>query len=155
MFNNTKEYFKEFGILLKDKKILKLLLFSFKFPMVILKDFKSMSKKQKVVFLVAIIAIGYIGSSQSGSSSSSSSNSSPYGKYSDFSEWKSGYSGFVNVRESDWEGFIRYQGRVENTFKGKTKGSDLMDEYGMNRLGYVSDGTLYLYYMGGWGEIGK
>ena len=30
-----------------------------------------------------------------------------------------------------------------------------MDEYGMNRVGYIQNGTAHIYYMGGWVEIGK
>ncbi len=117
MFNNTKEYFKLFGTLIKDKKILKLLLFGFKFPMAILKDFKLMSKKQKVVFLAAIIVIGYIGSNQSGSSSSS--NFSPGQTYS--------FAGYPNGCNSDYgcmyQWYIDFK-QTKATFYSKKDGDN-------------------------------
>ena len=86
---------------------------------------------------------------------SSSNSSSIYGRYDDFSRWRNGYTGFVDVDKSDWKTIIYYNGRTESSSSGKTSGSDLMDEYGMNRVGYIQNGTAYIVYMGGWVEIGK
>ena len=86
---------------------------------------------------------------------SSSNTTSIYGRYDDFSDWKNGYTGFVDVDKNNWKAIIYYNNRPESSFNGKTSGSDLMDEYGMNRVGYIKNGTAYIVYMGGWVEIGK
>ena len=95
----------------------------------------------------------YSDSSSTSNESSSSSNDS-YGVYSDFSGWYQGISGKVNVDSSSWAAYILDNGNISN-YKGITNGTDLMDEYGVNKLGYLSGDKVYIYYLNGYYPVGR
>ena len=144
----------------KDWGIITLLIFFFPVGLYLVWKKSDWSKKNKVIATICIIVLIGLGQTDLGQTSYSSNNSSNnsssiFGRYDDFSGWRNGYTGFVDVNEGNWRAIIYYNGRTESSFSGKTSGSDLMDEYGMNRVGYIQNGTAYIVYMGGWVEIGK
>jgi hypothetical protein len=93
-------------------------------------------------------------SSSSSSSSSSSDNSDIYGEYSDFSNWYSGISGKIIVNSSSWSGYISDNGDFTR-YKGITNGTDLLDETGTAKIGYLSDGKVYIYYLNSFNPVGR
>ena len=60
MFKNTKEYFKEYMGYLKTRDHTKIMGSGFQLPLVISKDFKSMTKKQLIIVFVVIIGFSGI-----------------------------------------------------------------------------------------------
>jgi predicted small secreted protein len=110
--------------------------------------------KTKIKVLVIVLFSVLITSCGNSSSGSGKSKSSIYGTYSDFSDWNSGISGKVSVNTGSWSYYIKDNGRVIAN-KGKTKGSQLLDEYGLNKLGYVSGGEVYIYYLNGYYPVGR
>ncbi len=79
-----------------------------------------------------------------------------YGSYSDFSAWY-GFihiSGRFTVNESTWSGRIN-DGNTVVRYSGKTQGSNLYDDNGLHRLGYISQGKLYIYYLNNYYPVGR
>lgn len=85
---------------------------------------------------------------------SSSESSDVNGYYSDFSGWYGGISGGISVRGGSWSGNINDNGSV-TSYRGSVSGTDLLDEYGMNKLGYISGNKVYIYYLNGYYPVGK
>ena len=120
------------------------------------------NKKTKVIvtslFLVGIL-VGKTNKSSDSTSSSSvndsgMNDSSMYGTYSDFSGWSSNISGKVVVREDSWMYYINDNNNVTTT-EGITKGTELYDEYGRNKVGYIDSGKVYIYYVNSFYPVGK
>ena len=151
MTQNLKWYQKKNGI------IIVLILF-FPVGLYLMWKHSDWNNKTKVIitslFLIAGIFSITDESSDSKINESSINESSIYGTYSDFSRWHSSITGKVVVNEKSWMYIINDNNSI-TTKRGKTNGSDLLDEYGMNKVGYISMGKVYVYYLNGFYPVGK
>lgn len=116
------------------------------------------NNKTKVIITSLFLIVGIFSKTDESSDSkineSSINESSIYGTYSDFSRWNSSITGKVVVNEKSWMYIINDNNSI-TTKRGKTNGSSLLDEYGMNKVGYISMGKVYVYYLNGFYPVGK
>ena len=146
MTQNLKWYQKKNGI------IIVLILF-FPVGLYLMWKHSDWNNKTKVIITSLFLIVG-IFSKTDESSDSKINESSIYGMYSDFSRWNSSITGKVVVNKDSWMYIINDNNSI-TTKRGKTNGSSLLDEYGMNKVGYISMGKVYVYYLNGFYPVGK
>lgn len=137
----------------KKQGIIVLLILFFPVGIYLMWKYSEWNNKTKAI-VTAIILIGVIFVKTDESSDSKINESSIYGVYSDFSRWNSSITGKVVVNKNSWM-YIINDNNSTTSKRGKTNGSNLLDEYGMNKVGYISMGKVYVYYLNGYYPVGK
>ena len=137
----------------KKQYIIILIILFFPIGLYLMWKHSDWNKKTKVI-VTSIFLIGAIFAKTDESSDSKINESSIYGMYSDFSRWNSSITGKVVVNKDSWM-YIINDNNSTTSKKGKTNGSNLLDEYGINKVGYISMGKVYVYYLNGYYPVGK
>lgn len=121
-------------------------------------DKKSSNKKSKKILYTIIILVvgGYsyysVNNDLNSDSTDNTTTTGVYGTYGDFSDWSNYITGEITVRSTGFSGYIQ-DNNTRTNYSGDLKGNDLYDSG--ERIGYLSNGELYIYYLNGYYPIGK